>query len=227
MSATTVLLGLLVFNILVIAHELGHFLVARRAGIAVPEFSVGFGPRLLRFRRGATAYTWRLLPLGGYVLLPDLAPEEGVPTTPLRRRALVLLAGPVVSMALAVLLMGPMQTVLWTGAWFQAMADLVRGSQDAQLTGLVGISQAVGQAAAYGWRPLANLTGFLSLNFALLNLLPVPGFDGARLVGLLIEKLNGGRRPRWGAAVQGIGLLFVLGLGLWVTGHEILRAIRS
>jgi regulator of sigma E protease len=227
MHPSTVLLGFLVLDVLVVAHEWGHYLAARRAGMAVPEFSVGLGPKLFGFRRGQTHFVWRLLPLGGYVLLPDLAPEDGFPAVPAWRRALVLLAGPLVNVLLAVLLMGPQGAVYWTGAWFQAMADMVRGVAPAELYGLVGITQAVGEAASLGWRTLLNFTGFLSLNFAFMNLLPVPGFDGARLLGLLAEKLNGGRRPRWEPAVQAIGLLCVLGYGLWVTGHEIIKAIFS
>ena len=48
-------------------HELGHFIFAKRAGIMVREFAIGFGPKIFGMRKGETLYTIRLLPLGGYV----------------------------------------------------------------------------------------------------------------------------------------------------------------
>lgn len=57
----------LVLGILIFVHELGHFLAAKRYGIGVPVFSLGFGPRLVGLRRGGTDYRVSLIPLGGYV----------------------------------------------------------------------------------------------------------------------------------------------------------------
>ena len=56
-----------VLGLLVIVHELGHFLVARRCGVRVLRFSIGFGPRLLAWTRGHTEYAVSAIPLGGYV----------------------------------------------------------------------------------------------------------------------------------------------------------------
>lgn len=73
--ATAVVLGVLIF-----VHELGHFLTAKWADIEVPRFSIGFGPKLLGFRRGETEYVLSALPLGGYVRMAgmaDLEPIEG------------------------------------------------------------------------------------------------------------------------------------------------------
>ena len=67
-------LGLFLFILLVIVHELGHFFAARRAGVEVEEFGVGYPPRLYgkRFEEGGTLYSVNLLPLGGFVRLkPD------------------------------------------------------------------------------------------------------------------------------------------------------------
>ncbi len=58
---------ILIFGSLVFFHELGHFIFAKRAGIMVREFAIGFGPKILGFTKGETLYTIRLLPLGGYV----------------------------------------------------------------------------------------------------------------------------------------------------------------
>jgi len=63
----TVLAFIVVFGSLVFFHELGHFLFAKKAGIMVREFAIGFGPKILGITKGETLYTVRLLPLGGYV----------------------------------------------------------------------------------------------------------------------------------------------------------------
>ena len=79
----TGLVSLLVFGVVILVHELGHFWAARHCGIHVEEFSIGFGPGLFAWNRGETRYTLRLIPLGGYNLFsnpPD--PEEGGPLPP-------------------------------------------------------------------------------------------------------------------------------------------------
>lgn len=59
-------MAVLVFGTVVLVHEAGHFFAARRCGIHVEEFSIGFGPALWSTVRGGTRYSVRLLPLGGY-----------------------------------------------------------------------------------------------------------------------------------------------------------------
>ncbi|EPD52715.1 RIP metalloprotease RseP [Paenisporosarcina sp. FSL H8-0542] len=63
----TTIAFILIFGSLVFFHELGHFIFAKRAGIMVREFAIGFGPKILGITKGETLYTIRLLPLGGYV----------------------------------------------------------------------------------------------------------------------------------------------------------------
>lgn len=230
MDLKTIALGLLVLGGLIILHELGHFLAARRMGLVVPEFSVGFGPRLFGWTWGETEYSFRLFPLGGYVLLPDLAPEPGERAQPIHRRFLTILAGPLANIALVVLILGPSLTLRGAGMWgvllFDMLRDLVAGAPTTDsFVGPLGVSEMVGQAAHSGWEDLIRLTAVLSLNLGLFNLLPFPGLDGGRLLSLLIEKLNGGRRAAWEPVLQGVGLLLFLGLGLWVTGREIIQYV--
>ena len=70
MSIVSILIAILVFAVLVIVHEFGHFIVAKRSGVRVDEFAVGFPPRLWSIKRGETRYSINALPLGGYVLMP-------------------------------------------------------------------------------------------------------------------------------------------------------------
>ncbi len=65
----SIIFAILIFSFLVITHEFGHFLMAKRAGIGVIEFSVGMGPRLLHFQRGETMYSLKLIPFGGSCMM--------------------------------------------------------------------------------------------------------------------------------------------------------------
>lgn len=71
---TTIIAFIFVFGLIVFFHELGHFLFAKRAGIMVKDFSIGFGPKIFAYRKKETQYTIRLLPIGGYV---RMAGEDG------------------------------------------------------------------------------------------------------------------------------------------------------
>jgi regulator of sigma E protease len=64
-----IILALLIFSLIIVIHELGHFLLAKKNGICVTEFSVGMGPRLVSFVRGETRYSLKLLPFGGSCMM--------------------------------------------------------------------------------------------------------------------------------------------------------------
>lgn len=107
----TAIAAVLVISLLVFIHELGHFLVARRAGILVYEFALGFGPRLVGIRRGETEYTLRAIPLGGFVRFAGMDPrEEEVDAArsyqhkPVWQRMAVIGAGPLANFLLAIVL---------------------------------------------------------------------------------------------------------------------------
>lgn len=73
----TVITFLIVFGVLVIVHEFGHFFFAKRAGILVREFAIGMGPKIYaHMGKDGTTYTLRLLPIGGYVRMAGLEDEE-------------------------------------------------------------------------------------------------------------------------------------------------------
>ncbi|MCT2195064.1 MULTISPECIES: RIP metalloprotease RseP [Paenibacillus] len=70
-----IFLTVLMFFVIVTVHEWGHYFFAKRAGILVREFAIGFGPKLLSFKRGETQFTLRLLPFGGYARMAGEDPE--------------------------------------------------------------------------------------------------------------------------------------------------------
>jgi regulator of sigma E protease len=102
---------------LIFFHELGHYLVARLVWVTVIRFSIGFGPRIVGFKRGVTEYRLSLLPLGGYVQFLGSDPEDPPPpgeekhgflTTDTWRKVLIVLAGPVFNLILPFLIFFPM-----------------------------------------------------------------------------------------------------------------------
>lgn len=93
-----------IFTLLVAAHELGHMWVAKRFKMKVEEFAIGIGPVLARLWRGrdGTLYTLRAFPLGGFVKIPGMMPDEehiegSFQSKPLYARFLTVLAGPLAS----------------------------------------------------------------------------------------------------------------------------------
>ncbi len=72
----SIILFFAVLAVLILSHEFGHFIVAKRAGIRVDEFAFGFPPRLFKFRKGETLYSFNLIPFGGFVKIHG---EEGNP----------------------------------------------------------------------------------------------------------------------------------------------------
>jgi regulator of sigma E protease len=107
---TTVLSFLFVLGVLVFVHELGHFLVARWYGVRVMTFSLGFGPKIVKFTRGGTEYCVSVIPLGGYVKMAGEHVQDehtGAPDEFLSKskwiRFQVYIAGPAMNIALALL----------------------------------------------------------------------------------------------------------------------------
>ena len=101
----SIIFALIIFSALVLFHELGHFLLAKRGGIAVTEFSLGMGPRLFSFEKGGTRYSFKILPFGGSCMM--LGEDEGITdesafnNKSVWARISVVAAGPVFNFILA------------------------------------------------------------------------------------------------------------------------------
>lgn len=100
-------------GVLVFVHEFGHFLVAKRSGVKVMKFSIGFGPRIFGWTRGETEYVVSWIPLGGYVKMlgenpgEEIAPEDKGRTLngkPFPIKAGIVFAGPAMNLLLPILL---------------------------------------------------------------------------------------------------------------------------
>ena len=100
----SIIVSILVFGIVIMIHELGHFIMAKRSGIKVNEFSIGMGPQIYGITIGDTEYSVRALPIGGYVAMEgedeESDAEGAFNSVPVQDRIGVVVAGAVMNMIL-------------------------------------------------------------------------------------------------------------------------------
>ena len=143
-ATSSIIAAVIVLGVIIILHELGHFLVAKFFKIRVEVFSVGFGPRLVGFRHGDTDYRISALPLGGYVKMAGENPGDNITGAPHEfsakpkwQRFLVAAAGPAMNIVLAVGLL--------TGV-FMYGAEVPEFSEGDAIVGIVERGSAAEQA---------------------------------------------------------------------------------
>ena len=157
-----VLLGLVIF-----VHELGHFLVAKWRGVRVTRFSMGFGPPMLRIRRGETEYWLAWFPLGGYVQMAGDSPgEDG--SMPGRRdeflshpwpgRMLIALAGPLANLLTAFLVMVAVGLV---GVQYPDFASRLGATPDTSQAFRAGLREG-DRVVEVGGRPVQSWIGIFA-----------------------------------------------------------------
>ncbi len=247
----SILAFLFVFTIVVLIHEFGHFIAARKTGINVYEFSIGFpfSPKIATlFRHKETEFTLRLLPLGGFVSF-SRNEDESETIEFLKedrwKRGIIISAGSIFNIIFAFLLLtvalligknlslndailSSIKTIeIVTIGTVQLIFNLFsgNGSMDS-LSGPVGIAVMAGKAANAGFINLIYFTGLLSLSLGILNLLPFPALDGGHLIILAIESLKRSPLSQRTYQIVGIaGISFFIILTLFVTYKDILRLI--
>ncbi|MEX0917278.1 MAG: site-2 protease family protein [Candidatus Paceibacterota bacterium] len=359
----SILLFFIILFVLVLVHELGHFLIAKRAGIRVDEFGIGFPPRLFGKKIGETLYSFNLLPIGGFVKIFGENPSEeatsgsdsersfvnkskwaqiavlfggvlfnvlfawvlftfgfltGIPASPneypnakvsdlkvvignvipaspageagvasgseivgIMREGVVSqlssekisqfireggeftliteragerseytlvpkklegVEGQVIGIQLAEV---GIVTLPWYGALYEGARTTLSSLAlvtvaitnfiiDAftlnanlqEIAGPVGIVSLVGDAGALGFAYLISFTAFISLNLAVINLLPFPALDGGRIVFVIIEAIKGSPiRASIVNTANGIGFILLILLIIAVTYNDILRLL--
>ena len=114
-----------------------------------------------------------------------------------------------------------------TSGFIQAIGQMIRGALPFQVVGPVGIVKITGEVAAsvpdLGWWPILSLTAILSLNLAIVNILPFPALDGGRVILVLIEVLRGGKRlkPEVEGIINFAGMLMLLTLMVVITFFDV------
>lgn len=239
-----------VFSSIVLVHELGHFWAARRSGVKVYEFSIGFpfSPRLITlFRHKETAFTVRLLPLGGFVRFSQNGGGEdtGLFEASPGKRAFIFCAGSLFNMLFAFIIfipafiigkhIDPVDAVLLSAntVWEILSGTLLfivnifagHGTMEG-LSGPVGIAVMAGDAASKGVLSMSYFTAVLSMSLGIMNLLPLPALDGGHLIMLFIESIR--RKPLSPKLLQvttAVGIALFLILTVAVTYSDLIKLI--
>ena len=201
----TYVLVALLLGWLILIHEAGHFLAAKRAGVPVRIFSVGFGPALVSRTWKGTQYRVSAIPLGGYVLL-GLEDENQYLSLPLRKRLAFSLGGPLANILVVPLLYALLNVLGGHFGWeailirpfvqtWQTLGHMVAAigglfSDTGSLSGLVGIVSEGGKFVGLSLVRAVRFGILLSLNLAVFNLLPFPPLDGGRIVLDLLQRLS-------------------------------------
>ncbi|NLG85430.1 MAG: site-2 protease family protein [Firmicutes bacterium] len=247
MTFSRIIVSLLVLDVLIIVHELGHFLSARLFGVRVKEFGVGFGPILLRMVRHGIVYSLRAVPFGGFVLLAgaETVPmeekeEEPGPDDfgrqPTWKKSLIVLAGPLNNLLLAafVLILTFALVGIPVAMEKQAVIGFVDPKTPAYEAGLTAGDRVVtvnGKEVAT-WEELAKAIR-QSGGGPIVLLVEREGRRFLRTLKPFFDPQVGGYRvgisPRyifkrldpWTSFVTGIKYLFALGVGLVQTGVQI------
>ncbi len=331
----SILIFLVILFVLVLAHEFGHFIVAKKSGVAVDEFGFGFPPRLWGKKVGETLYSVNALPFGGFVKihgeettfrnepklkqaailiagvvfnlilawglisiglmtgLPASADQPGVqnarlvvtevipdspaaaagikpgfvissidgvtnPTPEQLQEFVKAHAGqeiilnneikitPAPTLGIAMDMVGtlklPVHKAVYEGmkmtaqltsataaALFGFLKSLVVGQASlSSITGPIGIVGLVGDASALGFAYLVMLTALISINLAIINLVPFPALDGGRLLFLMIEAIKGSPiNQKISNALNMAGFALLILLMLFITYHDISRLITG
>ncbi len=224
-----------VIGFLLLVHEFGHLMMAIRAGVPVERFSVGFGPVLKRFNRNGIDYCLSLFPFGGYVSL-RVADEQDYYNIAVGKRILFALGGPLANFALVIPLFSVIniaanglslnsllvQPIIQTFSFFVMMLGSIKEvfQSPEHVSSVVGIVAQGGQFIGSSMINLIKLTALLSLNLAVLNLLPIPVLDGGQILLTLFEKLFP-RITRVRVPLAIAGWAFMIGLLIYATVMDV------
>lgn len=226
-------------GLLILVHELGHFLAARWVKIPIARFSIGFGPKVWGYKKGKTEYWLSLIPIGGYVL-PEIEDETEFFEIPIYRRVIFAIGGPVANIILPLLLFGVINIMasgfsfrsVFVEPFFQTLGSLINFlaaipllfSGSDQLSGVVGIVVFGGQFIGADILRALNFSILLSLNLAVVNLLPVPALDGGKIILYLLEKIHP-KFLRLHIPLAIAGWVFLIGLMVYATALDIGRML--
>ncbi len=232
---------LLIIGILILIHELGHFLAARAVRVPIEVFSIGFGPALWKKTISGTEYRISLVPLGGYVL-PAVKDEQDYFRIPIFKRIIFSIGGPIANLAPILLLFGALNMIQsgfsLAGVTIQPFlqtADLIQKifiaftnlfTKPGSISGIVGILHDGGKFIGGDGINAVRLAIIISANLAIFNLLPLPVLDGGKILFCILEKISIRLRPLF-VPIMVVGWLLIIGLMIYATVMDVGRLIIS
>ena len=226
-------------SLIILVHEGGHLLAARLASIPVRTFSIGFGPRLIGFTRRGVDYRLSLIPLGGYIE-PAVSTQEELYAIGLYRRIIFTLGGVFANIVFAVLMLFiyrmlsedmPVASAL-SGACRNTLSFIVLiassipalFTKSSELAGIIGVVRQGGTFMAGNFHQIFSFAGLLSLNLAVINLLPLPVLDGGKALFYILEKIAPPlRKISMGLSIA--GWIVIMGLTILATSNDIAKLV--
>lgn len=233
---------------LIIIHEGGHFLAAKKVGVNVEEFSIGFGPVIYSKVKNNTLYRIGCIPFGGYVKMTgedERSDKEGAfNKATILNRIFIVSAGAVVNIVFAIITFFILSlfyykisdlsiiqridfafrnTIGLVTSMIESLKMLFTGQLGLdQMTGPVGISEIVVKTS--GIYNFIHLLCLVSLSLGITNLMPFPALDGGRIVLLIIEGIRGkALEEKIELKIQSLGFTILIIFALYVTYKDILR----
>jgi regulator of sigma E protease len=233
------IIAVLLIGFVILAHEFGHFIAARIVGMSIRIFSIGFGPKLWALKKNETEYRIAMIPLGGYVM-PEVEDEKEFLAVPLYKRIVMTAGGPLASIILPLFCFA-LANCISTGVSLNSLlikpfiqiytvfsgviiALLGMFSQHSQLSGIIGVVAQGGQFIGGSFVKAIQFVGLISLNLAVLNLVPLPVLDGGKIFLYLME----GVHPKFSKLHYPIaiaGWVLVMGLMLYATVIDVVRLV--
>lgn len=241
----------IIFNVILVIHELGHYWAARRIKFPVQTVCFGLGKPIITWRRGDTTFAVAPVPLGGYIKMDD----EAYAALPASHKAWIAFWGPIANLFSVVVFISGLlflhnlvelglaaltPPILFKSlvAGVEVLVNIVvylfwgivelsnHGGLAQAVVGPVGLAhqvQSVGQLSMAMW--LALFSG-LSVNIALFNLLPIPALDGGRITFALLEMVMGKPIAKE-ETIHQWGFILLLTLGLFLTLKDTLAILIS
>jgi regulator of sigma E protease len=228
-------------SLLIILHELGHFLAAKWMGVPIARFSLGLGPKVWGFKMGETEYWVSMIPCGGYVL-PALQDDEDFEKVRLLKRIVFSLGGPVANLLGALLCLSlmnttrigfsvnsviylPLEQIYQTAIQICSFIPLLFSQPD-HLSSIFGIVAEGGAYVGLNFAKLIQFSVLLNVNLAIFNLLPILPLDGGKIVMGLLRKIYQPLRRLEVPLTVG-GWVLLAGLTLYATALDLARAAHG
>lgn len=221
-----IFLTLFILTLVIVVHEFGHFIVAKYFKVKVLEFSIGMGTKI--YSKGI--FSIRLLPLGGYVKLDEKTLEDISKI----KQICIMITGIIMNLILAylciLLLNGikPVRAFIGLITTIKAyLIAIIHITSLKDLSGPIGIHMAVVQTTS----KLGILKGtqllviLISINLAIINLLPIPGLDGSRIYITLIKMIGVKISKKIEEKIYIIGFLILITLTILVMFQDVLKLI--
>lgn len=226
--------GLIGISFIILIHEAGHFVFAKFFNVSTPIFSLGFGPTLFSFSAWSTDFKLSLFPIGGYV---EINPEE-LTQQPYIPKMLIFFGGILFNIIFAytVLLYYTVrkklfctQTISSTQTIKETFADVFSKQNGSNaIVGPIGIINMIGKSLAVSAQFYWFCLAIISFNIALLNVIPLPFFDGGKALLCTIESLIGYTIPIhivW--FISAISIVFFALFMTQITMNDIKRLIKK